>query len=53
MIPPDVFKRKSDGVLDSVSSDKGCKVFGGELTHEYWDENNSENFANSEIPTFC
>ena len=34
MIPPDIVKRKLDGVVDSVPSDKGCEVLDGELTHE-------------------
>ena len=45
MIPPDSVKRNLDGVVDSVPSDKGCEVFDGELTHDYWDENDIENFA--------
>ena len=34
MIPPDDVRRKSDGVVDSVSSDKGCEVLDGELIQE-------------------
>ena len=34
MIPPDGVKRKLDGVIDSILSDKGCEVLDGELTHE-------------------
>ena len=37
-----------DGVLDSVLPDKGWEVLDGELTHEKWDENDSENFADSD-----
>ena len=47
-IPPDGVKRKLDGVLDSVPLDKSCEVLGGELTHEKWDENDSEHFADSD-----
>ena len=47
MIPPDGVTRILNGVVDSVLPDKDCEVLGGELTHEYWDENDSENFANS------
>ena len=47
MIPPDGFRQKLDGVVDSVPPDKGCEVLDGELTHEYQDENDSENFADS------
>ena len=43
---------KLDGVVDSVPPDKGCEVLNEELTHECWDENDSENFADSVIPTF-
>ena len=45
MIPSDGVKQKLDGVVDSGPPDKGCEVLDGELTHEYWDENDSENFA--------
>ena len=34
MIPPDGAKWTLDGVVDSVSPDKGCEVLDGELTHE-------------------
>ena len=34
MIIPDGVKRKMDGVVDSVSPDKGCEVLDGELTHK-------------------
>ena len=36
-----------DVVVDSVPPDKGCEVLDGEFTHEKWDENNSENSADS------
>ena len=45
MIPPDCVKRKLDGVVESVPPDKGCEVLDGELTHEKWDENDSENLT--------
>ena len=48
MIQPDSVKRKLDGVIDSVPPDKGCEVLDRELTHEYRDENDSENFADSD-----
>ena len=35
-------------MVESVSPDKGCKMLDGELTHEEWDENDSENFADSD-----
>ena len=47
MIPPDGAKQKLDGVVDSVPPDKGCESLDGELTHEYWDENDSEDFADT------
>ena len=34
MIPPDGFKRKLDGVIDSVPPDKGYEVLDGELINE-------------------
>ena len=34
-------------MVDSVPPDKGCKVIDGELTHEQWDKNDSENFPDS------
>ena len=34
-------------MVDSVSPDKGCEMLDGELTHEYWDENGIENFADN------
>jgi len=37
-----------DEVVDSVPPDKGCEVLAGELTHEKWGENDSENFADSD-----
>ena len=48
MIPPDGAMRKLDGVVDSVPSDKGCEVLDGGLNHEYWDENDSENFVDND-----
>ena len=45
MIPPDGGKQKLDGVVDSVPSEKGCKVLDGELTHEKWDENDKRKFC--------
>ena len=48
MIPPDCVDRKLDGMEDSVPADKGCEVLDGELTREYWDENYSETFADSD-----
>ena len=47
MIPPDDVTRKLDGVVNSVPFDKGCEVLDGELTYEYWNQNDSENFADS------
>ena len=32
MIPPDGVRKKLDGVVDSVSSYRGCEVLDGELT---------------------
>ena len=32
-IPPDGFKRELDGVIDIISSDKGCEVLDGELSY--------------------
>ena len=32
-------------IVDSVPPHIGCEVFDEELIHEYWDENDSENFA--------
>ena len=34
-------------MVGNVPPDKGCKVLDGELTHEEWNENDSENFADS------
>ena len=48
MIPPNGAKRKLGGVVNSVPPDKSCVVLDGELTHEKWDENESENFADSD-----
>ena len=48
MIPPDGIKRKLDGDVDSVPPEKGCEVLDGELIHQYLDENDSENFADSD-----
>ena len=48
MIQPDSVKRKLDGVIDSVPPGKGCEVLDRELTHEYRDENGSENVADSD-----
>ena len=53
MLPPDCLERKLDGVVDIVTPGKGCEVLDGELTHEKWDENDIENFAESDDPTFC
>ena len=53
MIPPDIVKRKLDGVVDSVPPDKGCEVLDGELTHQQWDENNSEILLIVTMATFC
>ena len=33
---------------NSAPPDKGCEVLDGELTYEYRDENDSENFADSD-----
>ena len=33
-------------MVDSVPPDKGCEGLDRELTHEKWDENEGENFAN-------
>ena len=52
MIRPDGVKRKLDGVVDSVPPDKGCGVLNGELTHEQWDENDSENSLIVMMATF-
>ena len=35
-------------MVDSVSPDTGCEVLDGELTHKQWNENDSENFADSD-----
>ena len=35
-------------MVGSVPSDKSYEVLDEELTHEYWDENDSENFTDSE-----
>ena len=48
MIPPDGVEQRLDGVVDSIPPDKGCEVLDGELTHGKWDENDSENFADSD-----
>ena len=40
-------KQELDGVVGSVPPGKGCEVLDGELTLEEWDENDSENFADS------
>jgi len=48
MIPPVGVKLKLDGLVDSVPPDKGCEVFHGEVTREQWDEDDSENFADSD-----
>ena len=45
MIPPGGVRQKLDGVVDSVPPDRGCEVLDKELTHEYWDENDSETFC--------
>ena len=42
---PDGVKRKLDAVVDSIPLEKGCEVIDGQLTHEKWDENDSENFC--------
>ena len=34
--------------MDSAPTNKGCEVLDGELTHEYWDENDSEKFTDSD-----
>ena len=34
-------------MVDIVLPDKGCEVLDGDLTPEYWNENDSENFADS------
>ena len=34
--------------LEWSPPDKGCDLLDGELTHEYWDENGSENFPDSD-----
>ena len=48
MIPPDGVKLKFDGVVDSVPPNKECEVLDGELTHEHWDGNDSENVPDSD-----
>ena len=35
-------------MVDSVPPDKGCEVLDGELAHEYWGENDNNNFAGSD-----
>ena len=35
-------------MVESVPPDKGGDVLDGELTHEKWSENDSENFADSD-----
>ena len=35
-------------MVESVPPDKGCEVLDEELTHEEWDENDSESFADSD-----
>jgi len=37
-----------DGLVDSAPPGKCCEVLDGELTHEEWDENDTENFADSD-----
>ena len=32
-------------MVGSVPPDKGSEVLDGQLSHEYWDENDSENFT--------
>ena len=41
-------KRKLDGVVGTVPPDKGRNVLDSELTHEQWDEYDSQNFADSD-----
>ena len=48
MIPPDHVKQKLDGVVGSAPPDKGCEMLDGALTYEYYDENDSKNFADSD-----
>ena len=48
MIAPFGVKQKIGRSGRQCSPDKGCEVLGGELTHEYLDENDSENFADSD-----
>ena len=48
MIPPDSVEQKFDGVVDVVPAVMGCEVLDGELTHEEWDESDSENFTDSD-----
>ena len=47
MITPDGVKRKLDGMVERVLPDKGCEVLDGGSKHEYWDENDNDNFADS------
>ena len=48
MILPDCIKQKLDGMADSVPPEKGCDVLDEGLTHEKWDENGREDFADSD-----
>ena len=48
MIPPDGVKWELDGMVDSVPPDKGCQVLDRDLSFEYWDDSNSENFADGD-----
>ena len=43
-----MIKGKLDGVVNSFPPEKSCEMLDGELTHEEWDENDSENFADSD-----
>jgi len=48
MIPQDNVSWRLDGLVDSAPPGKCCEVLDGELTHEEWDENDTENFADSD-----
>ena len=53
MIPPDGVKGKLNGMLGCVPPDKRCELLDGELTHELWDEKDSEILLLLMTPTCC
>ena len=48
MILPGCVRRKMDKVTALHPPDKDCELLDGELTHENWSENDSENFTDSD-----